>query len=389
MTAALREVPRKLIVAIAIAVALVLIAPRLAPVRTAVLTAALVPEMVGLGVAPVSATTDKPTMRTMTYGAPGDRMDVYLPAGAQPGDQLPAVVLGLGVHPQPIDSPEIVGLAEAIARLGVVVGVPDSAALRNLEVTPDEPGHLADAVLALGALPEVNSADVGLAGFSAGASIALTAAADPRLIDRLRWVSAFGAYADAKRLLIDVASRTTVDEQGMVTDWQPDAGIRRDVLALAINALDDDATEAQLHALLDPIVSSDDRLPMPAHDVTFTGDAAALYRLFTATDRTAAEVAVAELGTDLTARLDGISPLPVVDAIDVPVFLLHGRPDTAIPVAHAETLRRAIGDDVVRTTVFGRFGHGQPGSDGLSIDDTTDIIELSLFLRDIVAAATE
>jgi dienelactone hydrolase len=389
MTAALREVPHKLLVAIAIAVALVLVVPRLAPVRTAVLTAALVPEMMGIGVAPVSATTAKPTVRTMTYGAPGDRMDVYLPAGAEPGDQLPAVVLALGVHPQPIDSPEIVGLAEAIARLGVVVGVPDSTALRNLEVTPAESGHLADAVLALGSLPEVDSSDVGLAGFSAGASVALTAAADPRLIDRLGWVSSFGAYADAKRLLVDVATRTTVDESGAVSAWQPDPGIRRDVLGLAINALDDEAVEGQLHAVLDPLVSSEERGFPTDVAVPFSGDALALYRLFTAPDRAAAEAAVADLGTDLTTHLDGISPLPVADAIDVPVFLLHGRPDTAIPVAHAETLRRAIGDDVVRTTVFGRFGHGQPGSDGLSIDDTADIIELSLFLRDIVAAATE
>jgi len=73
----------------------------------------------------------------------------------------------------------------------------------------------------------------------------------------------------------------------------------------------------------------------------------------------------------------------------VPVFLLHGRPDTAVPVIHATLLRDAIGEDVVRTTIFGRFGHGQPGSDGLGVDDAGDIFELSLFLRDIVAAGTE
>ncbi len=389
MSAALREVPRRLLIVMAIVVAVVLVAPRISPVRTAVLTAALVPEMIGLGIGPISATTGEPTVQTTTYGAPADRMDVYLPADAQPGDRLPAVVLGLGVHPQPIDSPEIVAIAQAIARLGVVVGVPDSTALRNLELTPDEPAHLADAVLALGSLPEVDASRVGLAGFSAGASIALTAAVDPRLIDRLAWVSSFGGFADAKRLLVDVATRTSVDEQGVVTEWQPDPGMRRDVLALTINALDDEPTRAALHAALDPIVSSEQRIAGPDVAHQFSGDAATIYRLFSAPDRAAAGAAVAELGPDLSARLDGISPLPVADAIGVPIFLLHGRPDTAIPVAHAEALRRAIGDEVVRTTVFGRFGHGQPGANGLSVDDSGDIFELSLFLRDIVAAATE
>ena len=63
-------------------------------------------------------------------------MDVYLPAGARPGAGLPAVVLALGVHPAPIDDPRIVKIATAIARAGVVVGVPDSTALRELRVTP-------------------------------------------------------------------------------------------------------------------------------------------------------------------------------------------------------------------------------------------------------------
>ncbi len=382
--------PRALVVAIVIAVAAVLVAPRLAPVRTVVLTAALVPEMVGLGGGPISAATARPVRRSTTYGAPADRMDVYLPDGSTGGQRLPGVVLALGVHPQPIDSPEIVALAEAIARLGVVVGVPDSTPLRHLQVTPDEPGHLGDAVLSLGAQPEVDVSSIGLAGFSAGASIALTAAADARLSGRLAWVSSFGAYAHAKRLLVDVASRTSVDEAGAVTDWQPDPGIRRDVLTLTLNALDDAAAAARLQAVLEPVVSAEGRIePAPGSGESFGGDAAAVYRLFTARDRVAAEAAVGALSAGLSARLDGISPLSVAASIAVPVFLLHGRPDTAIPVAHVVLLHSAIGDNVVRTTIFGRFGHGQPGADGLGFDDAGDIFELSLFLRDIVAAATE
>ena len=71
------------------------------------------------------------------------------------------------------------------------------------------------------------------------------------------------------------------------------------------------------------------------------------------------------------------------------MFILHGEPDTAIPVSHASLLADAIGDEVIRFTRFGRFGHGQPGADGLSIDDAGDIAALTLYLRDIVAAVTE
>ncbi len=68
-----------------------------------------------------------------------------------------------------------------------------------------------------------------------------------------------------------------------------------------------------------------------------------------------------------------LSPVDSADAIQAPVFILHGEPDTAIPVSHASQLADAIGDEVVQLTRFGRFGHGQPGADGLSIDDAGDM----------------
>ena len=273
--------------------------------------------------------------------------------------RLPAVVLALGVHPQPIDSPEVTGIASAISRMGVVVGVPDSTALRNLVLTPAEPGHLVDAVLALRARPEVDPARVGLAGFSAGASIALIAAADERIASDLSFVSSFGGYADAEELLVDVATNSAVVD-GSVRDWAADSGIRTDIAQLLTGVAGESGP-----------------------------DSAATSRLLAAADRQAAQDAVAAFSPELRGQLRALSPVAFADRIEAPVFILHGEPDTAIPVGHAADLAGAIGDEVVRVTRFGRFGHGQPGANGLGVDDAGDIVALTVYLRDIVAAATE
>lgn len=382
--------PRRIVVITAVLIAAVIVAPSLPPIRSTVLTAALVPEMLAFGPQPLSAVVPEPLRTTVTYGTPGDRMDVYLPAGSAADRRLPAVVLELGVHPQPIDHPDIVRVVHAIGRLGVVVAVPDSTALRNLRVTPAEPAHLADAVLLVAGLPEVDPQRVGLAGFSAGGSIALVAAADERIAGRLRYVSSFGGYADAERLLVDVATRTSLSE-GEAIAWQPDPGIRRDVLELSLNALTSEAASDELVRLLTPVVGAETAPtgPVPAELATLTGDARQIYLLFTAPDRRAATAAVEGLSARLRAELAGISPLTVADRIRAPVFLLHGQPDTAIPVAHAALVNGAVGDEVMRLTRFGSFGHEQPGTTGLGLDDASDVFELSLYLRDIVAAATE
>lgn len=324
------------------------------PVLTATRTTLLLAEMVELPVRPLGLVTAAPTRMTLTYGAQADRLDVYLPAGASPDRPHPAVVLALGVHPRPVDSPDIVRIASAIARSGVVVGVPDSSALRALRLEPTEPANLADAVLALAALVEVDPRRIGLAGFSAGASIALVAAADVRLADRLAYVSAFGGYADVETLLVDVASGSMVLD-GEVTPWTPDAGIETDLRALARQAVGTTATR----------------------------------QLFASADRAAAERVIDNVPAATQRLLSAVSPLEHVSAISVPVYLLHGAPDSAIPVSHAHQLAQALGDRVARLTVFGGFGHGQPGATGLGLGDIPDLWALLLHLNAIVAETTE
>ena len=324
------------------------------PVLTATRTTLLLADLVELPVRPLGLVSAEPRRETISYGAPADRLDLYLPAEAGSGDQRPAVILALGVHPQPIDSPDVTRVAAAIARIGVVVGVPDSSALRDLRIERDEPAHLADAVLAVAARPEVDAERVGLAGFSAGASIALIAAADPRIAPQLAYVSAFGGYADAETLLVDAASRSMV-LNGETVGWAPDEGIVRDLRALLAHAAGPHFAD----------------------------------RLFTAVDRPAAAAMLAELPDQVRRDLAAISPLSHVPEVMAPVYLLHGTTDSAIPVSHAHLLDAALGDQVRRLTVFGRFGHGQPGEVGLALDDAPDLWALLLHLHDIVAATTE
>lgn len=324
-------------------------------VQTGTRTALLLPELIELPVRPLSALTPAPRRETTTYGEPGDRLDIYLPGDVRQDRSHPAVVLGLGVHPQPLDSPDVVRIASAIARLGVVVGVPDSTSLRQTRIEPTEPAHLADAALLLMERPEVDPDRVGLAGFSAGASIALIAAADPRIAQRIRFVSSFGGYADARMLLVDVATRTTV-LNGQVVAWPADERITGDVRELFRQA---------------------------------SGDPATTEHLFAAGDRAQAEAIIAASPAGLRADLDAISPLAFSDRISTRVFLLHGDGDNAISVAHSLALDHALGERVVKFTRFGQFGHGQPGQDGLGLGDLPDIWALALYLHEIVAVTTE
>jgi dienelactone hydrolase len=359
------------------------------PVRTVALTVSLVPELINLPVRPLSVVAPEPIRITTTYGVPADRLDIYTPPDALPDGTTPAVVLALGVHPEAIDDPNIVGIATAIARCGLVVGLPDSTALRELRVTPAEPAHLVEAALAVAARREVDGDRIGLAGFSAGASMALIAAADPRLSGRVAFVSDFGGYADAETLLTDVATRT-MSLDGATRDWSPDPGIRHDVAVLLARAIE--PPDPSLEPLLVDIAAREVRptAPDPSAGGSRAGDARAAYLLFTAPDRPSAEAIVESFSPALRADLRGISPDAFTQRVDGQVFILHGVGDSAIPVSHAYALLGELPPaSVAKVTIFGRFGHGQPGRESLTLDDAADIWALTLYLHDIVAAATE
>ena len=183
--------------------------------------ALFVPQILDAPIKPQLWLSGDPVRHEVTYQqATGTGVaDVYR---IPDGEPRAAVLLFLGANAAGRDDKDVINLGEALARSGFVVMFhwsPTMALQRNID--PVEIDNLVRAFQFLEQQEWVDPERVGIGGFCVGASFSLVAAADPRIRDRVRFVNAFGPYFDARELLIQVVTRSRID-QGVRTPWQPD-----------------------------------------------------------------------------------------------------------------------------------------------------------------------
>jgi dienelactone hydrolase len=360
---------RILVALLAGMVATVLLYVAVQPFRVAVLSLALVPELLDDAPRPLSILTPEPTRISITYGSiREDRMDIYLPAASpvelRTPDRHPVMMMILGVNPLPLDDERVVRLGTALARLGFLVAAPESSEMRDRRVSPEEVDHLIDAFDLVAARPDVDPERIGMVSFSVGAAVALLAAADERLADRLAYVNSFGGFGDAATLLVEMATRSMVVD-GVRRPWTPNDLARQVFLNLLLDAVEDPGERERLAERLEPIVLPEAPPAIDAYDPAFAdeleGDARAVYRLATAWDSSVAEAAVAELSQDQRTRLARLSPNLSADRIRTAVFLMHDEDDRAIPFSQLHPLARAVPEDrLERVSEFTFFDHVSP-----------------------------
>lgn len=374
------------------------------PFRGAVQAVVLVPELIGAGPQLLSATQPEPVRQTLAYTARGDRMDIYRPGGSsagQPGEPdgaggsggslRPAVLLVLGVSPAPLDDPRVVRVGSALARFGFIVGIPSSRELIQSRVAADEPERVVEAFETLLRQPGVDPERAGLLGFSVGGSLSLIAAGDPRIAERVAYVNAFGAFADAGTLLVDVATRSVVRD-GVAVPWQPGDLTRQVFLGLLLDAVPAGPERDVLEGAVGPTILGNGPTP-GSYDrgvaSLLSGDAAAAYRLATATDRGAAAAALAALSPDRLALLAAISPLGFVDRLRAPVYLMHDEGDTAIPFAHLAPLAEAVPAEALRrVTALRLFDHVEVER-GIGLEAAPELGKLLGHVSDLLGVAFE
>jgi dienelactone hydrolase len=145
----------------------------------------------------VTALTDEP--RVSDERVAGTPALVARPGrGAGP---WPALVFLNGATERGRHHPAVGGLARALARAGYVVIVPDVDGLTQGEISRRTLAATLTVVRAASGRRDARAGRVGLAGVSVGATLALLAAEDEHVADRVTVVAGIAPYTDLKRIV--------------------------------------------------------------------------------------------------------------------------------------------------------------------------------------------
>lgn len=270
---------------------------------------------------------------------------IYRPHGvARP----PGLVLVHGVHRLGIEDPRLVRLANAFAASGLVVLTPQVAALSDYRLAPEA---IATIGAAAASLHRELGAPVGVLGISFSGGLALVAATDARFASDIAFVVALGAHHDLERVSIFFATdriqlldgsmqRHDSDQYGALVliyadvesfFEKPDQAGARESIRLWLGEQWDAART--LARSLSPAAG------------------ARLEALFRHEREGVRDKLVSEIRLHSTALLK-VSPRGKLNALRVPVFLIHGVGDKVIPTSETEWLTREVPAEHLRRALI-------------------------------------
>ena len=337
------------------------------PTRVAMQTAVMLPNMLGAGPQPLTVFSPTPVRSSVPYrataGAEADLAELWLPEWASPDRPAGGILLVFGVNNLGRNHPAIVRVADALARTGVAVLVPDSRTLLEGRLEVGEIDGVVDAFRLLATRPEVDRERLGIVGFSVGGSLALLAARDPGIADQVRWVNAFGAFADAETYLASVASHAHLGAEPEVS-WMPTPLAREVFLHFLLDQVSDPDDRAMLEAAFSDAILAGDR-PQPEADLraALASDGArTIHDLLTAASLDAALRVIGDLPAESLAFIDAISPARHLGGLVADVYLMHETEDHHVPYVESRRLASALEDAgrLAEHTEFRLFDHVQP-----------------------------
>ena len=310
------------------------------PGRTAGKAALLVSEQLPhIPVKPLRWISPQPLVERLELGTgQGIIADLVVPARRGPH---PAIILVMGVRTLDEDRPLLLGLADTLARLGYLTIWPRSRAIEAREIWLEEPEVFVETVRYLLQRPDIQHERISMVGFSIGASIALVAAADPRIASNVRGLVFFGGYYSLLNYLTALATREAVVDTRRVPwiahEW---------------------AVELAEHALQQQGLSLAD----------FRQDA----------DPVQLPPAVAE-------RLRRASPDAHLHNLHTKVFILHDTSDAAVPWVESQKLKQALEPHLVGAYhIASLFEHVQPRRQ-MAPTIIIEVLVLSAFLYQVLA----
>jgi dienelactone hydrolase len=362
------------------------------PTRVGLQTAVLLPNLLDAGVKPLSLFSDAPQRSAVEYRPGADSgepelAELWLPSWASPDRQAGAMLLVLGVNNVGRNHPVVARVADALARSGVAVLVPDSRVLLEGRLEAGEVDGVVGAFELLAGRPEVDPQRVGVVGFSVGGSLALLAAADPRIADQVRFVNAFGAFAEASTYLASVAANAYRNDDASEVPWTPSPLAREVFLRFMLDQVADAGDRRALEqALGRNVLAAARQPPDPELRASLETDAArTIHDLLTAESLADAERAIDALPAPSRAFIDAISPVRHVDGLRAGVYLMHDTADHHVPFVESRALASVLDDAAILRgrSEFRLFDHVQPDNIDF-IAAAPELVKLLLHVRTLL-----
>ena len=285
----------------------------------------------------LSRVTTSPVRSSLAVsGAQVDRYVVAKRARATP------LVLVHGMTPDGKDDPRLRQAAALLARSGFDVAVPTIPGLTAARLRPDD---VRPVVATIAARPGPTV----MIGVSVGAGVAMLAAAQPEVRDRVTTIVSLGGYASALELIrfYLTGEYQFGRERGRATH---DPELVRQFI------------EAN-RELLDPTAE----------------------RLVTARETVAISEALGSLSPKLRTLLDALSPERVARDIRARLILVHGRGDPAVP--YTESLRLAAARPERTRVVLVGVVHHVEGEATIGLRSARDLVALWSVVYALVRAA--
>lgn len=355
------------------------------PSRVTFQTVALVPSLLEIGPQPL-ALAPEPRHELVEYRAPdGEQLpaDLWLPATASADAPVGAVIFVSGINSLGRAHPAIERVSRAMARTGAAVFVPELPIFFDVRVDGTEVGRIVAAFEEVARRPEVDPDRIGIMGVSVGGSLALIAAAEPVIADRLAWVGSFGAYADAAELTTEVLTHQ-YRLDGELHSWEPALLVRQIVFGLLTDRVTDGRDHGYIYGAYDHL-NNEGIHPLPDAGIPLETDAGRAVEAILLTETLPeAEALLALAPAHDREVLDAISPIHRVADIQATVFLMHDIGDQHIPYAHARSLRDEMVDAGVdvRLGEFRLFDHVQPDTRDLGAA-APELWKLFWYVREI------
>lgn len=306
---------------------------------------------------------------------------VFHPSSAPP---WPALVFMNGATPDGRSHPTVHRLSLALARAGVCVFVPDLAGVAGGELSPATLAQSIAVSEAAARSPETADGRVALVGVSVGGTLALLAAADPRLQQRISVVACVAPFGDLAEVMRLATTGTYRDGDQIHHRAVPPylrVGLARS-LAATLAATTATADLCRELRALDHESSAP--IELPAHAFRRAGaEAGPLYDLLANNDPGRFDSLYAALPAHVREAVVSLSPIHAAGRLRAPVEIAIAPQDTYFPVAEAQAL--AAASPQVRLTVTSLLAHATPRVDARSI---AELRRLYAFFSRAFRAAT-